>query len=489
MIVFLIFWPLVASLVLFALRPRNAKVLAFVASSVELVVSLLAIVLVDKSGAVQLVVKTPWIASLGVDFYVGIDGISLLLVLLTTALVPLIILSSFRQAVQQPQTFYGLILFMQMALVGVFTARDGFLFYIFWEMALIPIYFICLIWGGADRARITLKFFIYTLAGSLFMLVGLIYLYLLTPGVHTFNINALYQAGHSLPIAQQGFVFWMFFVAFAIKMPVFPFHTWQPDTYTVAPAQGTMLLSGIMLKMGIYGLIRWLIPIVPEGVASWGFTAILLSVIGIVYASCLAIIQLDLKRLIAYSSIAHVGLISAGAMTLSKIGMQGAVIQMLSHGLIVFALFYIVDIIGERTKTRTLSELGGIRHTAPLLATAFMVVTLGSVALPFTSGFVGEFLLINSLVKYKVVLGAMAGLTTILGAVYMFRTYQHTMLGESNPLTQVFTDLTAREKVVLYPVVVLIVIIGVYPAPLLGLSETAVNNLLIIASQVPGPVK
>ncbi len=489
MIGFLIFWPLIASLALFALRPEQAKVVAFVASLVELGASLLAIVLIDHSGAVQLIVITPWIASLGVDFYVGMDGISLLLVLLTTTLVPLIILSSYGQKVQQPRTFYGLILFMQMALVGVFTARDGFLFYVFWEMALIPIYFICLIWGGADRARITLKFFIYTLAGSLFMLVGLIYLYLHTPGSHTFNINALYQAGHRLSIAQQGLVFWMFFVAFAIKMPVFPFHTWQPDTYTIAPTQGTMLLSGIMLKMGIYGLIRWLIPIVPEGVVSWGFTAIVLSVIGIVYASCLAIIQVDLKRLIAYSSIAHVGLISAGAMTMSKIGMQGAVIQMVSHGLIVFALFYIIDIITERTKTRTLSELGGIRQAAPLLATSFMVVTLGSVALPFTSGFVGEFLLINSLVKYKVVLGAVAGLTTILGAVYMFRTFQRTMLGESNSATQFFADLTVREKVVLYPVVVLIVIMGIYPAPFLGLSELAVNNVLTIASQVTGPMK
>src|SRR5882762_7914019 len=296
MIGFLIFWPLVASLVLFALRPQNAKLLAFVASLVELAASLLAIVLIDKSGAVQLVLKTRWIAYLGVDFYVGMDGISLLLVLLTTTLVPLIILSSYGQPVHQPHIFYGLILFMQMALVGVFTARDGFLFYVFWEMALIPIYFICLIWGGADRAWITLKFFIYTLAGSLFMLVGLIYLYLHTPGVHTFNIHALYQAGHSMSAPKQGLVFWMLFVAFAIKMPTFPFHTWQPDTYTVAPTQGTMLLSGIMLKMGIYGLIRWLIPVVPIGVASWAFTAIVLSVIGIVYASCLAIIQVDFKR-------------------------------------------------------------------------------------------------------------------------------------------------------------------------------------------------
>src|SRR6185295_12646370 len=207
MIGFLICWPLVASLALFALRPQNAKVLAFIASLVELTASLLSIVFIDKSGAVQLVVKIPWIAFLGVDFYVGVDGISLLLVLLTTTLVPLIILSSFHHSYQQPHTFYGLILLMQMALVGVFTARDGFLFYIFWELALIPIYFICLIWGGADRARITLKFFIYTLAGSLFMLVGMIYLYLHTPDSHSFNIHALYRAGHNMSAVKQGIVF------------------------------------------------------------------------------------------------------------------------------------------------------------------------------------------------------------------------------------------------------------------------------------------
>src|SRR5882757_1927511 len=359
MIGFLIFWPLVASLALFALRPQNAKMLAFVASVVELVASLLAILLIDHSGAVQLVITTPWIASLGVDFYVGIDGISLLLVLLTTTLVPLIILSSYGQAVQQPHIFYGLILFMQMALVGVFTARDGFLFYVFWEMALIPIYFICLIWGGEDRGRITLKFFIYTLAGSLFMLVGLVYLYLHTPGAHTFGRQALYEAGRALPAHEQGLVFWALFVAFAIKMPVFPFHTWQPDTYTVAPVQGTMLLSAIMLKMGIYGVIRWLIPVVPVAVILWGPVALILSVIGIVYASCIAIVQKDFKRLIAYSSIAHVGLISAGILSANQQGIQGAIMQMLAHGVNVVGLFFIADILLQHTGTREIEKLGG----------------------------------------------------------------------------------------------------------------------------------
>jgi NADH-quinone oxidoreductase subunit M len=268
------------------------------------------------------------------------------------------------------------------------------------------------------------------------------------------------------------------FIAFAIKMPVFPFHTWQPDTYTVAPAQGTMLLSGIMLKMGIYGLIRWLLPVVPLGVQQWGMTTLILSVIGIIYASCIALIQKDAKRLIAYSSIAHVGLIAAGVMTLNPLGLQGAMIQMISHGILVVALFFLVDLIESRLHTRSLESLGGIRNVAPLLATTFMIVLLGSVGLPLTSGFVGEFLLINSIFTYHPVWGTIAGLTIILGAVYMLIMFQKSMSGEVNPLTSTFSDLTVYEKWVLYPTVLLVLVIGIYPSPLLNLSESAVQGLV-----------
>ena len=484
MTLFLIFFPLFVAIVLFALRPANAKALALAGSLVELAGSLVAAAGFVPSELFQFMIDVPWITSLGLHFAVGIDGIGLVLVLLTTLLVPLIILSSFKASYSNQSTFYGLILIMQMALIGVFTALDGLLFYLFWEMALIPIYFICLIWGGEDRGRITLKFFIYTLAGSLFMLVGLVYLYYQTPSPHTFDIQSLYQAGRALPAATQGLIFWAMFVAFAIKMPVFPFHTWQPDTYAVAPVQGTMLLSGIMLKMGIYGMIRWLIPVVPVGVQEWGSTAIVLSIIGIIYASCIAIIQKDFKRLIAYSSIAHVGLISAGALTLSTIGVQGAMIQMFSHGIVVFALFYIIEIIFERTDTRALAKLGGIRNVAPVLATVFVIVMLGSVALPLTSGFVGEFLLINSLFQYQAWMGAISGLTIILGAVYMLKTFQRSMSGEVNPALSGFVDLTNHEKLVLYPVVILIVLIGIYPMPLLNISEASVENLLNIYSNL-----
>ena len=250
MTLFLVCWPLVVSLALFLMKPMNARVWAFVASVVEFAATLVVVFQFNKDAIVQFVFQTPWIPSLGINFSLGIDGISLLLVLLTTGLIPFIILSSFKISQDKSPNFYALILLMQMGLVGVFTAMDGFLFYIFWEMALIPVYFICLIWGGEDRARITLKFFIYTLAGSLLMLVSLVFLYYNTPGTHTFAIEALYTAGRALSPLEQSMIFWGLFIAFAIKMPIFPFHTWQPDTYTVAPMEGTMLLSGIMLKMG-----------------------------------------------------------------------------------------------------------------------------------------------------------------------------------------------------------------------------------------------
>jgi NADH-quinone oxidoreductase subunit M len=476
----LIFWPFVGALILLALDSRFAKPWALTVSLIEFVLFIVAAISFEPTAAQQFVVNVPWIASLGINYYVGIDGISLLLVLLTTLLTPLIILSSFKNSYENPISFYSLILTMEMALVGVFVSLDGFLFYIFWELALIPIYFICLRWGGVNRGAVTLKFFIYTLAGSLVMLVGLLYLYYQTPGQHSFSVEALYAAGQQLPPSTQGIIFWALFLAFAIKMPVFPFHTWQPDTYHTAPTQGTMLLSGIMLKMGIFGVIRWLLPVVPVGVKDWASTAIVLSVIGIVYASCLAIAQRDLKRLIAYSSIAHVGLIAAGLFTLNKIGMQGAMIQMISHGIVIVGLFYIIDIVFSRTSTQEMASLGGIRNAAPIFTTVFVIIMLGSVALPLTSGFVGEFLLINSVFQYNQWIGAIAGLTMILGAVYMLRGFQQTMLGETNVRTQNFIDIGMNEKIVLYPIVILIIVIGIYPAPLLKISEAAVDNLYSI---------
>jgi len=475
----LIFFPLLAAFLVLLTKGEQAKKIALLASVVEFAISIYALCNFNADATTQFGFNASWIASLGISFHVGIDGISLLMVLLTTFLVPVIILSSFKTNYKNPALFYALILSMQMALIGVFVSLDGFLFYVFWELALIPIYFICLLWGGENRAKITFKFFVYTLAGSLFMLAGLIYLYQHTEqGNSSFDINALYQAGRNLAPAQQGFIFWAMFIAFAIKMPVFPFHTWQPDTYTVAPAQGTMLLSGIMLKMGTYGVIRWLIVLVPIGVQNWSGVAITLSVIGIVYASCIAIVQKDFKRLIAYSSIAHVGLIAAGIFAFNQQGVQGALIQMLSHGVNVVGMFFIVDIIQSRTNTREISTLGGIRNVNPQFAVLFLMVLLGSVALPLTNGFVGEFLLLNGLFQYNPYITAFAGLSVILGAVYMLRSYQSIMLGETNTITASFASLEMSEKAVLIIICAAIILFGVYPKPLLDIAAPAVNQLL-----------
>ncbi len=475
--------PLIASLLVFFTKGKGPRNLALGLSIVEFILSLVVLFQYKHNPAnANLALNFAWIESLGIHFAVSIDALSLLLVLLTTFLVPLIILSSYNTNYDKPNSFYALILIMQMALIGVFTANDGFLFYVFWELALIPIYFICLVWGGEDRARITFKFFVYTLLGSLFMLIGFIYLYNHTgyeTGIKSWAIADLYRAGKSLNVSQQSFVFWCIFLAFGIKMPIFPLHTWQPDTYVTAPTQGTMLLSGIMLKMGTFGLIKWLLPLAPLALDRWGGVAIGLSVFGIVYASCIAIVQKDYKRLIAYSSIAHVGLIAAGILSANQQGIQGGVMQMLAHGVNVVGLFLIADILMRHTGTRNMEKLGGIRSMNGNFAVLFLIILLGSVALPLTNGFVGEFLLINGVYQYRAWVAACAGLTIILGAVYMLRSYQAIMLGDRKDSAIAFGSLVKTDKLVLYIVCFTIIAFGVYPKPLNDLAEEGTKLIMI----------
>jgi len=476
MIIFLLAFPVISILfVLFG--GRIAKCIAFGSSVAELIVSFVMFSHYQYNSNVQFLFDQPWIPQLGIRFTVGMDGISMLMVLLTNILIPLIILSSFKKEYSRPGLFYGLILLMQTALLGVFTALDAFAYYIFWEMALVPIYFIILMWGGDNRVKVTFKFFIYTMAGSLLMLIAIIFLFFQTTE-HSFSHQAFANASSSLSPTVQGWLFWAFFIAFAIKMPVFPFHTWQPDTYTQAPPQGTMLLSGIMLKMGTYSLLRWILPIVPLGVAEWGNVAIILSLISVVYGSLIAIGQKDLKRMFAWSSIAHVGLISAGIFSLTLQGLQGSMIQMLSHGINIVGLFLVAQIIYDRTKTHTMSELGGIISKSPLFAGLFLIILLGSVALPLTDGFIGEFLLLSGIYQYNVWMAAVAGLTIILGAVYMLRAYQRTILGEMNGHTEEFAPLHWNETLVLVCIAGMVIFIGVYPQPILDLTGPAIKNIV-----------
>lgn len=470
-----LFIPLIAALIILIAGKSVARGLAGAFSLVSLLITVYLFLNFIPDASTQFLVNLAWIPQFGINFKAGVDGISMILLMLTNILIPLIILSSFKQDIKDQRAFYALILFMQSGLLLVFTALDAFLFYVGWEIALIPVYFICALWGGENRIRVNLKFFVYTMAGSLLMLLAIIYLHLQTPG-NSYDIAEFYKL--ELDNTTQSWIFWAFFIAFAIKMPVFPFHTWQPNTYTEAPTAGTMLLSGIMLKMGTYGLIRWLIPVAPLGFSAWGEIALILSIIGVVYASIIAFTQNDIKRLIAYSSIAHVGLISAGIFAWNVQGVQGAMIQMFNHGINVVGMFFIADIIIRRMNTRELSEMGGIAKPAPILAITFLIVVLGAIALPLTNGFVGEFLLLMGVFNYNIVYSAIAGLTIILGAVYMLRMYQKVMLGEVNIRTSAFKDLDATEKSVLIIISILIIFIGVYPQPVLNISESAVINLL-----------
>jgi NADH-quinone oxidoreductase subunit M len=472
----LILIPLCAALILLLLRPSASKGIALAATVANLAVSAAVLVGAHGDAAIYHEFSLPWVASAGVHFRIGMDGVSLLMVLLTNLLAPLIVLSSFQRDLQPQARYYGLVMLMLAALNGVFMALDGLLFYVFYELALIPIYFICAIWGGESRIRTTLKFFIYTFVGSLFMLVALLYVYLQTPGDHSFRWEDLVAV--QLDANAAWWVMLGFFLAFAVKMPVFPFHTWQPDTYTVSPTGGTMLLSGIMLKMGVYGVIRWMIPLAPEAMSAWTPIFIGLAVIGIVYASIIAVKQTDLKRLIAYSSIAHVGLIAAGVLAWNKTGVQGSLIQMLNHGINVVGLFFVVDLIERRLGTRTLAEMGGIAKSAPKFATLFMIVMLGSVAVPLTNGFTGEFLLLNGVWNYNVWLGAVAGLTIIFGAVYMLRAYGLAIFGEANTKTLAFEDVDRNEWIVLGVVAALVIVLGFFPQWVLGLTNGSVDQIL-----------
>lgn len=468
--------PLLGSLILFLLRQTKAETLKWIGFFIALFTFSHTIYLLTQfnpNGGVQFEFNMIWVMSANINFHIGIDGISMPLVVLTTLLCPLIILTVRNPS--YPHAYFGLILLMESALIGVFVARDAFLYYLYWEAALIPVYFLSAIWGGENRIKVTFKFFIYTVFGSLFMLVTLILLYVVAKSSDYAAISSI-----NLPVQIQRYIFWGLFVAFAIKMPIFPFHTWQPDTYTESPAPATMLLSGIMLKMGIYSLFRWLLPITPLAMVELQTWLIILAVIGIVYGGIIAIQQKDLKRLIAYSSFSHVGLMAAGVFCLSNFGFQGTMIQMLAHGINVVGLFFVIDIIQNRTNTREIANLGGITQSAPVLTVYFTILMLGSVALPLTNGFVGEFLLLRAVFDNNVYLGAIAGLTIIFGAVYMLRMYQSVMFGEKTAYTQDVKDVTFQEGLVLFPLTVMVFLMGLFPNIFLNLSAPAVNELLKI---------
>lgn len=470
----LLLLPLLGAIVLaFVKSSTTSKWISLILSVVQLGLTVPFLCQFVPDASTQFVQSFEWISTLGIRFQIGVDGISLPLVLLTNGLIPLIILSTFGKSLKG--NFYALVSFMQAGLLLVFLALDAFTFYVGWEAALIPIYFICGLWGEGDRIRVNLKFFIYTFFGSLLMLIAIIFLYQQTPDK---DFSWLAFTSLDLSDSAQRWVFWAFFIAFAIKAPIIPFHTWQPETYTKAPTAGTMLLAGIMLKMGTYGLIKWLIPIAPLGVAAYGTLALTLCVIGVVYASIIAFKQQDVKRLIAYSSIAHVGLICAGIFSWTQAGVQGALMQMVNHGISVVGLFFILDILARTANSRALNDMGGLGEKMPKLAVFFLIIIMGAIGLPLTNGFIGEFLLLKGLFSVGIWYAAFAGLTLIFGAVYLLRLFQKSMLGPLHEKYANVTDIRGYEVLVLLIVTVFVIYLGVYPNSLLSLSEASVGELL-----------
>lgn len=420
-----------------------------------------------------------WIDNPKVAFALKADGLSMAMVLLTTALTPLIILSSFGNNFNNSKNFYSLVLLMSFAMIGTFLAADGLLYYVFWELALIPIYFIALIWGNGDaeeRKKAVVKFFIYTLAGSLFMLVGFAYLY---SKAGSFLLEDLYKL--ELSDNEQFWIFFAFFLAYAIKIPIIPFHTWQAKVYQKAPTVGTMLLSGIMLKMGLYSVIRWQLPIAPNAAKEYMPILIGLSIAGVVYGSIVALRQKDLKKLLAYSSLAHVGLIAAGCYTLTVDGLNGAVYQMIAHGFVIVGLFFAAEVIFRRFETRKIKELGGIRSQASGFTSMFMILVLASVALPGTYNFVGEFTVLYSLSQVNLWFALIGGTTIILGAYYMLRMFQHTMLGETN--TKVFAEVSLNETIVFVVIIGFLLFFGLYPKPINDLVNPAIKEILAVINR------
>jgi NADH-quinone oxidoreductase subunit M len=473
--VLLLFIPLVAGILGFFVKEQKlASNLAIAASMVTLFTAVVGIYAMPAS---MHQFEATWLPSIGASFSVSLDGMSKMLVLLTAISMPLIFIATRNNNYNNAGAFYALMSLAQAGLMGVFISMDALLFYFFWELALIPVYFLSSIWGGEKRIAVTFKFFIYTFIGSLLMLVGILLVYLHTKD-HSFAWSSFTNT--DLTSGEETLPFFLFFIAFAIKMPIFPLHTWQPDAYEQSPTATTMVLSGVMVKMGLFAVIRWVLPMFPFAAKTFAMPIILLSVVGMIYASLIAIKQDDIKRLIAYSSIAHIGLMAAAIFAGGELGLQGVQVQMFNHGINVIGLWILANAIESTLGTRKLSELGGLATKAPTMAILLVVLAFANIALPLTNAFIGEFLLFNGLFQYNIWIAAVAGVSIILGAVYTLQMVQKVLFGEVSAVTANATEINAYSKWVLIVIVVFILALGVYPQPLIDLTKDSVNALLVI---------
>jgi NADH-quinone oxidoreductase subunit M len=428
----------------------------------------------------QFVERVPWIPAFGIDYYLGLDGISLLLVVLTGFLTPIALLSSWEGVEKKVKEFSIFILALEAAMIGVFVSLDLFLFYVFWDAMLIPMYFLIGIWGYDQRIYAAVKFMLYTMAGSVLMLVailGLAWMHSEATGAYSFDLLKLY----TLQIAPetQNWLFLAFALAFAIKVPLFPFHTWLPDAHVQAPTAGSIILAGVLLKMGTYGLVRFAFPLFPAAAHVFAPWIALLAVIGIVYGALVAMVQPDMKKLVAYSSVSHLGFVVLGICAMNVQGMQGAVYQMLAHGISTGGLFLIVGMLSDRRHTRLISEFGGLRNVMPRLTAAFFIITLASIGMPALNGFIGEFLTMLGAYLWDPRFVVVAGLGVILSAVYMLSMFQKVYLGEvTNPKNEKLQDLQPREWASVLPLCALAILMGVLPSIFLTPMEPSVKRVV-----------
>ena len=480
----ILFTPLVGAVLVLLIDKRNENAIRWLGNITALVGFAVSVPLwfwYDSSNAdFQFVERASWIPSVGAEYFLGVDGFSTLLILLTTMMGFIAVQSSWTAITERVKEYYIFLLVLQTGMLGAFMSLDFLLFFLFWEVMLVPMYFLIGIWGSANRLYSAIKFFLYTLVGSVIMLLGILALYFsyhTATGEYTFDITRYHQSGFDP--ALQWWVFLAFFLGFAIKVPMFPFHTWLPDAHTDAPTAGSVILAAVLLKMGTYGFLRFSLPILPEASRTFVPMVAVLCIIGIVYGALVALAQKDWKRLVAYSSVSHMAMVMLGMFALNPVGITGSIVQQLNHGISTGALFLIVGIVYDRRHTREISEYGGLSKVMPVFAAIFLIMTMSSIGLPALNGFIGEFLILQGVFVASKLWAAFAASGVVLGAAYMLYLYQRTMFGKvENPKNEGLLDLNHREFATFAPLLVLAVWIGLYPAPFLDRLKTSVDHVV-----------
>jgi len=485
----ILFTPLVGALLILLVNKRSENTIRWIANIFAFAGFLVSVPLwfwfQPQGPQYQFMERAPWIPSIGAEYFLGIDGLSTLLILLTTMMGAIAVLSSWEAITERVKEYYLFLLVLQTGMLGAFMSLDFLLFFLFWEVMLVPMYFLIGIWGSANRLYSAIKFFLYTLVGSVIMLLGILALYFYAhsvTGVYSFDVTA-FQKLNNVPTGLQWWIFLAFFLGFAVKVPMFPFHTWLPDAHTDAPTAGSVILAAVMLKMGTYGFLRFSLPILPQASRTFVPMIVVLSIIGIVYGALVALAQKDWKRLVAYSSVSHMAMVMLGMFALNPVGITGSIVQQLNHGISTGALFLLVGVVYERRHTREISEYGGLSKVMPVYAAVFLVMTMSSIGLPTLNGFIGELLILQGVFVASKTWAFFAASGVVLGAAYMLYLYQRTMFGKvENPKNERLLDLSQREFATFAPLLVLAVWMGIYPAPFLRRLESSVQQIIMRVS-------